>query len=113
MALFNLKSKNKQRTVNRAGGGAFMQTPETQLASMLITSFAQNQYYRSANRTFAEMKQLLKKGSPPVRCEGGHLCPYRNGDALHHPRFSDRTGGSCVWSALGKSVLQSNRKASG
>lgn len=64
MALFNLKLKNRRRTVNRAGGEAFEQTPEMALASMLITSFAQDQFYRSANQTFADLKQLLEKVAP-------------------------------------------------
>ena len=64
MSLFNFKSKRKQRTVNRAGGEAFVQSPKMQLASMLITSFAQNQFYRSAKQTFEELIKLLGQVDP-------------------------------------------------
>ena len=63
MALFNLKRKQK-KVVNRAGGKAYDQTPEMKLASMLLTSFAQDQYYRSAKHTFAELVTLLEKVDP-------------------------------------------------
>ncbi len=58
MALFNLR-KARRKIVNRAGGEAFEQSAEMQLASMLITSFAQDQFYRSAQNTFKELIQVL------------------------------------------------------
>ncbi len=63
MALFNLK-KRRKTIVNRAGGIAFDQAPEMKLASLLITSFAQDQFYRSARQTFGELKQLLTAVDP-------------------------------------------------
>ena len=60
MALFNLKRKNRSnKTVNRAGGEAYVQTPEMRLASMLLTSFAQDQFYRSQKETFDELVALI------------------------------------------------------
>lgn len=64
MALFNLKKKWQNLTVNRAGGEAFTQSPKMELASILLTSFAQDQYYRSANQTFDELGKLLAKVDP-------------------------------------------------
>ncbi len=61
MALFNLKRSNPNRAVNLAGGEAFVQTPQMQLVSMLLTSFAQDQFYRTAQNTFADLIQLLPK----------------------------------------------------
>lgn len=63
MALFNSnKSKKAQTTVqNLAGGEAFAQTPEMELASLLLTSFAQEQFYRSQNQTFTDLKNALMK----------------------------------------------------
>ncbi len=64
MSLFNFKKKTKKLTVNRAGGEAFVQTPKMQLASIMLTSFAQDQYYRKANATFDELVKLLAKVDP-------------------------------------------------
>ena len=64
MARFNLFARKRNETVNLAGGQAYVQSPEMQLASLLLTSFAQDQYYRSANQSFDELKLLLAKTGP-------------------------------------------------
>lgn len=71
MALFNKSSKKAKMTQNRAGGQAFKQTAEMQLASMLLTSFAQDQYYRSATQTFDELAKLLAKVKPEFAAKAG------------------------------------------
>ena len=43
MSKFN-KTSSGSKTVNLAGGEAFKQSPEIELASLLITSFADNQF---------------------------------------------------------------------
>lgn len=63
MALFNFK-KAPKRTLNKAGGEAYKVNPKLQLASLLLTSFAQDQFYRSAKQTFQELIQLLPKVEP-------------------------------------------------
>lgn len=64
MSLFNKLKRRTRRTVNRAGGEAFVQNPEMQLASILLTSFAQDQFYRSSKQTFNELITLLEKVDP-------------------------------------------------
>ena len=64
MALFNLKQKWKRKTVNRAGGEAYRMDPQQELVSILLTSFAQDQFYRSAKKTYKELAVLLTKVSP-------------------------------------------------
>ncbi len=59
MALFNLLNRKQNRTENRAGGQAYTQTPQMQLASLLLTSFAQDQFYRAARGTFDDLVKLL------------------------------------------------------
>lgn len=59
MALFNKLFKSKKTTINQAGGQAYVQTPEMKLASILLTSFANEQFYRSGEQTFDELKQLI------------------------------------------------------
>ena len=71
MALFNEGSKKEKTVVNRAGGEAFEQTAEMQLAAMLLTSFAQDQYYRSADQTFDELFKLLSKVEPEFAAKAG------------------------------------------
>ena len=63
MTLFNLKRKNSP-TTNLAGGNAFKQNPKMELASLLVTSFAQDQYYRSAKESFQTLIDLLGKVDP-------------------------------------------------
>ena len=45
MARFNEQSVGT-KTTNRAGGRAFKQTPELEMVSILLTSFANDQFYR-------------------------------------------------------------------
>jgi hypothetical protein len=62
MSKFNQKSTTK--TENFAGGEAYKQSPELELISILLTSFAQDQYYRSANDTFKQLDNLIVKVDP-------------------------------------------------
>lgn len=48
------------KTVNLAGGEAHTQSPELELVSLLLTSFANESYYRSAKDTFTRLKELIK-----------------------------------------------------
>ncbi len=59
MALFNFKTSVGNKTRNFAGGHAFVQTPQIQLVSILLTSFAQDQFYRTATSTFDDIIKLL------------------------------------------------------
>lgn len=58
MARFN-KVAPGTKTVNLAGGQAYTQTPELELVSILLTSFATDQFYRSAPDTFERLKYLI------------------------------------------------------
>ena len=53
------KFNTKTQTINLAGGKAYSQTPELELVSVLLTSFANDQFYRSANNTFEQLKTLI------------------------------------------------------
>ncbi|MCB0520113.1 MAG: TROVE domain-containing protein [Lewinellaceae bacterium] len=64
MARFNFFARKNNQAVNLAGGNAFEQSPKMQLASLLLTSFAQDQYYRNANQSFDQLKALLAKVEP-------------------------------------------------
>jgi len=62
MSLFNkFKRKKAVKTVNKAGGEAYVQSAKMRLVSLLLTSFAKKQYYRSGKETFDELAVLLSK----------------------------------------------------
>jgi hypothetical protein len=58
MSRFNTTSEGT-KTVNLAGGQAYKQTPELELVSILLTSFANDQFYRSSSDTFDTLTQLI------------------------------------------------------
>lgn len=58
MSRFNTTAEGT-KTINKAGGEAYSQTPELELVSILLTSFANDQFYRSANDTFERLKELI------------------------------------------------------
>ena len=73
MSRFNQNSEGT-KTVNLAGGEAYKQTPELELISILLTSFANDSFYRSANDTFDRLKELVricdkKFATPPIALE--------------------------------------------
>ena len=61
MTRFNTKSTaNQPDTHNYAGGQAHSQSPELELISILLTSFSQDQFYRSADDTFLRLQALIR-----------------------------------------------------
>lgn len=58
MSRFNVKSSGTKIT-NLAGGDAYSQSPELELISILLTSFANDQFYRSADDTFSRLISLI------------------------------------------------------
>lgn len=63
MARFNAATKTS-KIENFAGGQAYNQSPELELVSILLTSFVQDQFYRSANDTLVQMRTLLDRVQP-------------------------------------------------
>ena len=66
MARFNLKFKPQQppTVLNRTAGEAYAQSPEMALVSLLLTSFVQDQFYRSAAGQVAEIQSLMGRVDP-------------------------------------------------
>lgn len=60
----NTRSKPRKPVINRAGGQAYAQSDKQKLAAILLTSFVQDQFYRSSNETVNELKDLLGKVDP-------------------------------------------------
>ena len=62
MSRFNTTlPKQRTKTTNLAGGEAFTQSNELELISLLLTSFVNNQFYRDADTTLADLKRLADK----------------------------------------------------
>jgi 60 kDa SS-A/Ro ribonucleoprotein len=62
MSRFNQKQETgRSKTVNLAGGEAYKQSPELELVSILLTSFANDSNYRSADDTLKRLKELIKE----------------------------------------------------
>jgi len=65
MAKFNTTTKGRSKTTNFAGGDAYKQTSEMELASILLTSFVQkDDYYRSGSDTVKKLTEILSKVNP-------------------------------------------------
>jgi 60 kDa SS-A/Ro ribonucleoprotein len=65
MAKFNAKKVTTPKTViNRAGGEAYDGSNKFKLVSLLLTSFGQDQYYRSESQTYQELRDLIAKTDP-------------------------------------------------
>lgn len=60
MSRFATKTATPTAT-NLAGGAAYSQSPELELVSILLTSFAQDQYYRKSDETFETLKNVIAK----------------------------------------------------
>ena len=57
---FNIKKKGASaNTLNLAGGEAFTESAKLELASLMLTSTLQGQYYRATDVTAARLKQLI------------------------------------------------------
>lgn len=52
------------KTVNKAGGEAYTQSPKLELVSILLTSFANDTFYEKAESKFDRLKGLIKLNDP-------------------------------------------------
>lgn len=64
MPRFNAPARAQARTTNLAGGEAFHEDPKVELASMLLTSMVQNQFYRSEGAGVERLRELLDQVDP-------------------------------------------------
>jgi hypothetical protein len=66
MSRFNIFSKAKSApdTINRAGGEAYRASAEYRLASLLLTSFVTDQFYRDADGALKELTDLIERVDP-------------------------------------------------
>lgn len=63
MSRFNSTSPGT-KVKNIAGGDAYSQSPELELVSILLTSFANDAFYKKANATFERLIELVQKCDP-------------------------------------------------
>src|SRR5688572_21380679 len=55
------RGKAAPNTVNLAGGRAFTQTAKLELVSVLLTTFLEDEFYRSEKQTTARIRELITK----------------------------------------------------
>ena len=66
MAKFNVRTVSQKETAtNLAGGRAFIESPELEFASLLLTSFVRDQFYRNETETLDRVSELLDAGVRP------------------------------------------------
>ncbi len=58
MSRFNLKT-SAPNAMNLAGGMAFTASPKLELASLVLTSFVQDQYYRNRESGVSRLIELI------------------------------------------------------
>lgn len=63
MSKFNIK-ESPGKTTNLAGGEAYTQSPELEFISILLTSFASNQFYQKEEKGFERLESLLPRLNP-------------------------------------------------
>lgn len=61
MAKFNAPTAVKNRTTNLAGGDAFTESPKLALVSLMLTSFVQDQFYRSEDSQVKQLRDLISQ----------------------------------------------------
>lgn len=59
------RGKSAPNTVNFAGGRAFTQTAKLQLVSVLITTFLEDEFYRTEKQTTEKIRELITKIGDP------------------------------------------------
>ena len=64
MSKFNTTLQKPIKVINKAGGEAYKQSKELELVSILLTSFVNDQFYRSSNDTLLRIKELIKQVDP-------------------------------------------------
>ena len=94
MSTFNTKTK-ATKTVNLAGGEAYAQTPELELVSILLTSFANDKFYEKATDTFERLKELV------VKCDKRFVAQAA---VYARTKFGMRSITHCVASELAKHI---------
>ena len=59
MSKFNTATVGSTKTTNLAGGVAFRQSDKVELVSHLLTSFVEDQYYRSKDEGLNRLRELI------------------------------------------------------
>lgn len=61
MSRFNLKTTSRTKTVNLAGGEAYIESPKLELVSLVLTSFVKDKFYESADDQLKRLRAILSK----------------------------------------------------
>ena len=61
---FNTAVSETKKTINLAGGEAFIQSPELELANLMLTSFLSDKFYETSKDQLIRLKNLVSQVSP-------------------------------------------------
>lgn len=64
MSKFNSSAASAKHTTNKAGGSAYIMTPELELVSALLTSFLEDKFYQSGKERITSIKDAMAKVDP-------------------------------------------------
>jgi hypothetical protein len=64
MSKFNTTLQKPKKSINIAGGESYNQSKKIELVSILLTSFVNDQFYRSSNDTLVRLKELIREVDP-------------------------------------------------
>lgn len=100
MPKFNTKQVDPSLTANLAGGQAHQQSPQLEMVSILLTSFANDQFYKSGNDTLATLKLLIQKCNPKFSAKAAIYARTKFGmRSISHVAASELAIqiGGCEW----------------
>lgn len=69
MSRFGTKKISNNKTTNYAGGQSYKQSAELELASLLLTSFTKDKFYRTSEAEIKRLKELLQLVNPELACK--------------------------------------------
>lgn len=79
MPRFNASAQTATRTVNLAGGEAFVESPELEFASLVLTSMVSDQFYRPAEAGLSRMSELLDAVPPLFAAKAAVYARHEHG----------------------------------
>lgn len=100
MSKFNQKQVDATLTTNEAGGQAHKQSSELELVSILLTSFANDQFYKSGNETLNSLKRLIQTCNPKFSAQAAIYARTKFGmRSISHVAASELAIqiGGCEW----------------
>ena len=114
-SILNPRSRGKSapNTVNFEGGRAFTQTAKLELISVLLTTFLEDEFYRTEKQTTEKIRELITKVGDPRFVAKAALCAQHLRCGFREPSRRRRTREVRQRRALDQKLLRPGRAPSG